>query len=237
MLKALRAAQTLFPFPLKGIDFDNDGAFMNKPVVAWCRAQDLEVTRSRAYPEERPSLGGAKEWGHRPPHRRLRQVRGHGSRCGAGERFTPRCGCRPTCSNPPSSCAERRTSVPKSFSTGMCRQHRPGRHWRRNESMPRVSCASSICKVAAIRWSPCPRSARRRPIWERGSIAEELRRQLMGCPLLSTSPPPSPERSGTANARRFIAALTDASSRSRRACRCSNLITSRSRHGLMLSPR
>ena len=49
VLEALQAAQTLFPFPLKGVDFDNDGAFMNEPVVAWCRAQGIEVTRSRAY--------------------------------------------------------------------------------------------------------------------------------------------------------------------------------------------
>jgi hypothetical protein len=39
----------LFPFPLQGVDFDNDGAFMNEPVVAWCRARGLDVTRSRAY--------------------------------------------------------------------------------------------------------------------------------------------------------------------------------------------
>ncbi len=49
VLEALRAAQELFPFPLRGVDFDNVGAFMNDPVVAWCRAQGLEVTRSRAY--------------------------------------------------------------------------------------------------------------------------------------------------------------------------------------------
>ncbi len=42
-------AQELFPFPLRGVDFDNDGAFMNEPVVDWCWAQGLEVTRSRAY--------------------------------------------------------------------------------------------------------------------------------------------------------------------------------------------
>lgn len=48
-LEALQIALDLFPFPLKGVDFDNDGAFMNEPVVAWCRAQGLEVTRSRAY--------------------------------------------------------------------------------------------------------------------------------------------------------------------------------------------
>lgn len=49
VLEALQAAQGLFPFPLRGVDFDNDGGFMNEPVVAWCRAQGLEVTRSRAY--------------------------------------------------------------------------------------------------------------------------------------------------------------------------------------------
>ena len=48
-LEALQIALDLFPFPLKGVDFDNDGAFMNEPVVGWCRAQGLEVTRSRAY--------------------------------------------------------------------------------------------------------------------------------------------------------------------------------------------
>jgi hypothetical protein len=42
-------AQQLFPFPLLGVDFDNDSAFMNDLVVCWCRSQGLEVTRSRAY--------------------------------------------------------------------------------------------------------------------------------------------------------------------------------------------
>ena len=49
VIEALAAAGELFPFPLRGVDFDNDGAFMNDPVVDWCRAQGLEVTRSRAY--------------------------------------------------------------------------------------------------------------------------------------------------------------------------------------------
>lgn len=34
---------------LRGVDFDNDSAFMNDVVVPWCRQQKLEVTRSRAY--------------------------------------------------------------------------------------------------------------------------------------------------------------------------------------------
>jgi hypothetical protein len=49
VIEAIAHAQTLFPFPLRGVDFDNDSAFMNEAVVAWCRANGLEVTRARAY--------------------------------------------------------------------------------------------------------------------------------------------------------------------------------------------
>lgn len=49
VIESLTAAMTLFPFPLRGVDFDNDGLFMNEPVVTWCRQKGLEVTRSRAY--------------------------------------------------------------------------------------------------------------------------------------------------------------------------------------------
>jgi len=49
VVHALRRARELFPFPLRGCDFDNDGLFMNELVVDWCRAEELEITRSRAY--------------------------------------------------------------------------------------------------------------------------------------------------------------------------------------------
>lgn len=49
VVHALERARQLFPFPLRGIDFDNDSLFMNEAVVGWCRAAGLEVTRSRAY--------------------------------------------------------------------------------------------------------------------------------------------------------------------------------------------
>jgi hypothetical protein len=49
VIEALAAARSLFPFALRGVDFDNDGLFMNEPVVQWCREEGLEVTRSRAY--------------------------------------------------------------------------------------------------------------------------------------------------------------------------------------------
>ena len=49
VLHALWRARELFPFPLRGVDFDNDSLFMNDLVVGWCRREGLEVTRSRAY--------------------------------------------------------------------------------------------------------------------------------------------------------------------------------------------
>jgi len=49
VVEAIQQAQQLFPFPLLGVDFDNDSAFMNELVVCWCRGKGLEVTRSRAY--------------------------------------------------------------------------------------------------------------------------------------------------------------------------------------------
>jgi hypothetical protein len=49
VVEAMKHAQSLFPWFLRGVDFDNDSAFMNDVVVPWCRQQKLEVTRSRAY--------------------------------------------------------------------------------------------------------------------------------------------------------------------------------------------
>jgi hypothetical protein len=49
VVEAIKHVQSLFPWLLRGVDFDNDSAFMNETVVPWCREQKLEVTRSRAY--------------------------------------------------------------------------------------------------------------------------------------------------------------------------------------------
>lgn len=40
---------TDIPFPMRGIDTDNDSAFMNQTVFDYCKAHHLEQTRSRAY--------------------------------------------------------------------------------------------------------------------------------------------------------------------------------------------
>jgi Integrase core domain len=49
VVEALERAQNLFPWPVRGLDFDNDSVFMNDTVVSWCRSHGVEVTRSRAY--------------------------------------------------------------------------------------------------------------------------------------------------------------------------------------------
>ena len=49
IVEAITGLRRRLPFPLLGLDTDNDSAFMNDIVVPWCRAQKIEVTRSRAY--------------------------------------------------------------------------------------------------------------------------------------------------------------------------------------------
>jgi hypothetical protein len=49
VVQAIERAQELFPWLIRGVDFDNDSAFMNDVVVPWCRSQKIAVTRARAY--------------------------------------------------------------------------------------------------------------------------------------------------------------------------------------------
>src|SRR5258708_1984236 len=49
VIEAMKHVQRLFPWLLRGVDFDNDSAFMNEVVVPWGGEQKLEVPRSRAY--------------------------------------------------------------------------------------------------------------------------------------------------------------------------------------------
>ena len=56
VVEAINRAQRLFPWLLRGVDFDNDSAFMNDVVVPWCRQQKLKVTRSRAYKKNDQAL-------------------------------------------------------------------------------------------------------------------------------------------------------------------------------------
>jgi hypothetical protein len=51
VLAAIQRLRQQLPFPLRGIDADNDPAFMNALMEQWCDApeQAIELTRSRAY--------------------------------------------------------------------------------------------------------------------------------------------------------------------------------------------
>ena len=49
VIDAICTARGLFPFPVRGVDFDNDSTFMNERLVGWCVAHGVEVTRTRAY--------------------------------------------------------------------------------------------------------------------------------------------------------------------------------------------
>jgi hypothetical protein len=49
VVEALEVIRRQFPIPIKGIDTDNDGAFINETLLAYCQQHKLEFTRSRAY--------------------------------------------------------------------------------------------------------------------------------------------------------------------------------------------
>jgi hypothetical protein len=49
IVEAVTAVGARLPFPLLGLDADNDSAFMNDTLWDYCRQKGLELTRSRAY--------------------------------------------------------------------------------------------------------------------------------------------------------------------------------------------
>jgi len=49
VVEALRRLQATMPFPLRGLDTDNGGEFLNDTVLQYCTEQNIEFTRSRPY--------------------------------------------------------------------------------------------------------------------------------------------------------------------------------------------
>ena len=49
VVAGLEAIARQLPFPVLGIDSDNDGAFINETLIGYCADQGIEFTRSRAY--------------------------------------------------------------------------------------------------------------------------------------------------------------------------------------------
>nr|WP_245443872.1 transposase family protein [Mesorhizobium sp. DCY119] len=111
VIVAIKQARSLFPFPLLGVDFDNDSAFMNALVVSWCRNEDLEVTRSRAYRKNDQAHVEQKNGAI------VRRLVGYGRLSARTRRllltsFMRWCGLTAICSSRHSSCRRRRGSAP-----------------------------------------------------------------------------------------------------------------------------
>ena len=49
VVAGLEAIGQRLPFPIRGIDSDNDGAFINETMIQYCADHGIEFTRSRAY--------------------------------------------------------------------------------------------------------------------------------------------------------------------------------------------
>ena len=49
MVAGLEAIGQRLPFPILGIDSDNDSVFINETLVQYCADRSIEFTRSRAY--------------------------------------------------------------------------------------------------------------------------------------------------------------------------------------------
>jgi hypothetical protein len=49
VVEGLEAIRRRFPVPIRGIDSDNDSAFINETLQGYCQEQPIEFTRSRAY--------------------------------------------------------------------------------------------------------------------------------------------------------------------------------------------
>ena len=62
VIEGLAVMRRQFPVPIRGIDTDNDSAFINETLQGYCQEQQLEFTRLAGLSEERSSLDRAEEW-------------------------------------------------------------------------------------------------------------------------------------------------------------------------------
>ena len=62
VIEALDAHRGQFPFPIQGLDSDNGSEFINQHLVAWCEAQHITFTRSRAYHKNDGCYVEQKNW-------------------------------------------------------------------------------------------------------------------------------------------------------------------------------
>lgn len=64
VLDRLEEIRRGFPFDLRGLDADNGSEFINDKVFKYCRARDIEFTRSRPYKKDDNAHVEQKNWTH-----------------------------------------------------------------------------------------------------------------------------------------------------------------------------
>jgi hypothetical protein len=62
--EALEDIRSKLPFPMRGIDSDNGSEFINHHLMAYCKAKQIEFTRSRPYKKDDNAHVEQKNWTH-----------------------------------------------------------------------------------------------------------------------------------------------------------------------------
>ncbi|QAA75905.1 MAG: Mobile element protein [Candidatus Bipolaricaulis sibiricus] len=60
--KAIQRIRERLPFPLRGIDSDNDSAFLNAHLYPYCQREGIQFTRSRPYKKNDQAYVEGKNW-------------------------------------------------------------------------------------------------------------------------------------------------------------------------------
>lgn len=60
--EALKTLRQRLPFPLRGVDSDNDGSFINELLLAYCQAEGITFTRCRPYKKNDQAHIEQKNW-------------------------------------------------------------------------------------------------------------------------------------------------------------------------------
>ena len=68
VVEGLEVLRRQFPVPIKGIDSDNDSAFINETLQAYCQQHKWEFTRSRPYHKNDNAHVEQRNWTHVRQH-------------------------------------------------------------------------------------------------------------------------------------------------------------------------
>ena len=80
VVQGVEAMARQLPVAMRGIDSDNDSAFLNETLTAHCQDRGIEFTRSRAYRKNDQGMDRAEERRGGASLRGLRPLRGAGRR-------------------------------------------------------------------------------------------------------------------------------------------------------------